>query len=144
MTVEFFLGKFCSKSAFAWAKNPTPIPPLLCWKWVWNILSHPRIVLLSWLAIQGHLSIIDFLISRHISVDNSCGLCIESTENSYHVLRNCGKAKEFWRSLGMVDSFFNSHNSFYFCASSVTHFPALLFTLVYLGILFPMDVGVFG
>lgn len=65
------------------------------------ISAHTRVLYFLWLAILGRLATKDFLFRPPIALDSNCALCPLVSENSIYVLRDCGKAKDFWIALGI-------------------------------------------
>ncbi|XP_056698045.1 uncharacterized protein [Spinacia oleracea] len=62
-----------------------------------NSHASPKSTFIVWLAVQNKLATKDRLISWHLNIDGTCGLCQLESESLDHLFFSCSYSKEIWR-----------------------------------------------
>ncbi|XP_038972754.1 uncharacterized protein LOC120104917 [Phoenix dactylifera] len=66
--------------------------------WIWRMRIHPRVALFIWKVAWGCLPTRSVLVRRGMRVPQECVVCPDIEETIQHVLLQCPRAREIWRS----------------------------------------------
>ncbi|CAN1146653.1 Putative ribonuclease H protein At1g65750 [Linum perenne] len=96
-------GKFSIKTAYSLLNDQLDGNNDQLWKTIWRWKGPNRVKHFLWLAGQDRLLTNQQWFRRNLSSDHMCPLCLNQVENSIHILRECGFAKEVWRGTNRFD-----------------------------------------
>jgi hypothetical protein len=72
------------------------------WDILWKLRIPSKINFFSWKALHGTIPGMSILADRHIPVSPQCPVCFEGPEDILHLMFSCSRAKDIWRSLGIL------------------------------------------
>ncbi|CAN1157552.1 Putative ribonuclease H protein At1g65750 [Linum perenne] len=89
-------GRFSIASAYEITTATNYDSAANLWKCVWKWQGPNRIKHFLWLVAHNRLLTNSERNRRHMTTEDCCRLCPNSTEDSLHVLRDCRSARDFW------------------------------------------------
>ena len=90
---------FVLKRAYRTQLPPSPNQEDLAWIWKGNY--EPKINFFIWLIWHDRIPHRTLLATRGMTIDTSCPRCLDHTEHSAHVVRDCQLSKEIWEYVGL-------------------------------------------
>ncbi|CAL8995128.1 unnamed protein product [Prunus brigantina] len=93
-------GKFSVKSAYGLLfRNYGRSDPGL--DILWKLRVPPKLKIFFWLVLQGRILTNEQRARRQLTSDPSCSVCDGFSESIVHLLRDCPRANEVWRAVGL-------------------------------------------
>ena len=72
------------------------------WEILWSLQVPSKVKIILWKALHGIVPSMSNLANRHIPVSGKCPICSLDAEDIRHIMFSCPRAKEVWRSLGIL------------------------------------------
>ena len=74
------------------------------WEILWNLSVPAKVNFFSWKALHGTIPGLAVLVERHIKTPVQCPICIQGPEDMKHLLFSCPRARQIWKSLGLMEA----------------------------------------
>ncbi|CAN1219300.1 Putative ribonuclease H protein At1g65750, partial [Linum perenne] len=103
-------GMYSVKTGYLLAKGLRDAGSHIVWRKIWRWEGTQRVRQFLWVAYKNRLLTNQERYRRHLTTDNTCGMCMGDAETTEHVLRSCSLAKQVWTKLLLInesDPFFS-------------------------------------
>ena len=93
-------NQYGNKLKYSNGMGRTTVNPI--WSKIWKLSCPAKVKKFIWRTLHGTLPCRVTLANRHMKVSPTCPTCSEGLEDTKHMFFHCRKAKEVWKTLGII------------------------------------------